>query len=55
MTDDERHEIGQILADLESEEADQEADRGYASPPLSRAIARLRHLATPTAGSPASR
>ena len=55
MTDDERHEIGQILADLESEEADQEADRGYASPPLSRAIARLRRLATPRAGSAASR
>ena len=55
MTDDERHEIGQILADLESEEAAQEADRGYASPTLSRAIARLRHFATPTARSPASR
>lgn len=55
MTDDERHEIDQILADLEAEESDQEAERGFASPPLSRAIARLRQLASPNAGSPASR
>ncbi len=51
MTDDERDELAQILADLEAEEAEQEADRGYASPPLSRAIARLRRLTGPTAGS----
>ena len=42
VTHDERAELDQVLADLEAEEADQEADRGYASPPLSRAIARMR-------------
>ena len=55
MTDDEREEIDQVLADLEAEEADQEADRGYASQPLSRAIARLRRLTGPNADSTASR
>ena len=55
MTDDERAELDQVLADLEAEEADQEAARGYASPPLSRAIARLRRLTSPTADSTASR
>ena len=55
MNDDERREVDQVLVDLEAEEADQEADRGYASPPLSRAIARLRRLTTPTADSTASR
>ena len=55
VTDDEREEIDQVLADLEAEEADQEAERGYAPPPLSRAIARLRRLTGPTAGSAASR
>ena len=48
MNDDERHEIDQVLVDLEAEEADQEAERGYASPPLSRAIARLRRMTTPS-------
>lgn len=55
MTHDERAELDQVLADLEAEEADQEADRGYASPPLSRAIARLRRLTGPTAQANASR
>jgi len=51
VNDDERGELDQVLADLEAEEADQEAARGYASPPLSRAIARLRRLTSPTADS----
>ena len=55
MNEDERREIDQVLVDLEAEEADQEADRGYASSHLARAIARLRRLTTPTAGSAASR
>lgn len=32
MNDDERREIDQVLADLEAEEAGQQAARGYASP-----------------------
>ena len=55
VTDDEREEIDQVLADLEAEEADQEADRGYASQPLSRASARLRRLTGPNTDSTASR
>ena len=55
MNDDERREVDQVLVDLEAEEADQQAARGYASPQLARAIARLRRLTTPTADSTASR
>lgn len=55
VTEEERDEIDQVLSDLEAEEAEQEAERGYASQPLSRAIARLRRLTGPTAGSTAAR
>ena len=55
MNDDERHEIDQAVADLEAEEADQQAARGYASPRLARAIARLHRLATSTGDARASR
>ena len=55
VNEDERHEIDQVLADLEAEEADQQASRGYASPRLARAIARLHRLATPTGDATAAR
>ena len=48
MTEDEHREIEQVLTELEAEEAEQEAARGYASQHLARAIARLRQLAAPT-------
>ena len=55
MNDDERHEIDQAVADLEAEEADQQAARGYASPRLARAIARLHRPATSTGDATAAR
>ena len=44
MTDDERRALQAILADLEAEEAEQIAERGYASSHLMRAGARLDQL-----------
>ena len=44
MTDDERRNLEAILADLEAEEGEQIAERGYASSNLMRAGARLSQL-----------
>ena len=44
MTDDEREQLEAILADLRAEEADQHTERGYASPRMLRATARLQQL-----------
>lgn len=44
MTDEERAELQAALDDLHAEEADQQAERGYASPRLMRATARLTQL-----------
>lgn len=44
MSDDVRQELRGIRADLEAEEVEQVAERGYASPKLLRAIARLDRL-----------
>lgn len=48
MTDGERRELDAVVVDLEGEEADQLAERGYASPKLLRAIARLERLTSTT-------
>ena len=44
MTEHERVVIAEVLADLEAEEAEQTAQRGYASPRLTRATVRLTQL-----------
>jgi hypothetical protein len=46
VTDEERVELTAVLDDLVEEETDQQADRGYASGRLLRAIARLNRLLT---------
>jgi hypothetical protein len=51
MTGDERRELQAAIADLEAEEADQQATYGYAPPRPSRAIARLHQLTSPHAAS----
>ena len=48
VTDDERLTLQAILADLEAEEAEQIAARGYASSHLMRAGARLDQLLAAT-------
>ncbi len=44
MTDDEFAQLEAVRSDLQDEEADQQAERGYASPRLLRAIARLDQM-----------
>jgi hypothetical protein len=44
VTDDERGVLEVVRADLRSEETEQTAEHGYASPKLLRAIARLDQL-----------
>ena len=48
MTGDQRRELQTIFVDLEAEESDQQAAHGYAPPQLSRGIASLQQLTTPT-------